>query len=737
MNKQIYPLTAQSLTLLVLAVLVTLTPMFGAVTPVQAQACEYWIAPAPAGNNANPGTNGQPWATIQHASARILATNGTNCTVWVKDGVYNGNNDLEERFSTMITFKAVNPYKAILQHTGTALELSGARNMTFEGFEFRHTGPTNSSLIVYVSQSDDLWAENIVFRNNIFHDSYNNDIIKIGNGSRFVTVEGNVFYNQGDNEQHMDVNSVTDVTIQDNVFFNDYAGSGRTDPGTTKHFIVIKDSNENEDGLLGSQRVTVRRNIFLHYEGEEDALVQIGNDGKPYHEAKDIRLENNLIIGNNTDEAGYAFGVSGAQNVSFVNNTVTGDFPSSAYAYRIVIKDENPLNQNITFYNNIWSDPTGTMGSGLNENDNDFSSGDDSSVTGFVLNNNLYWNGGASIPSGDVGSPMSTDTSRVVANPLLNTNQSGLILPRWNGSAFLSGSTTVRQEFVRLVNQYGQIPAGSPAIDRALPAQAPATDILGNGRGSAPDLGAFESGGGSAETPVPTQTAITSTPITPSPATPTATSSTQTSPTPVAPTPTLPSSPTATLPATGTFGDVPAGYWAQSFIHQLYESGITGGCQLSPLMYCPEDSVTRAQMAVFLLRGIHSSSYAPPNVGSSAGFGDVHPDYWSAAWIKQLAAEGITAGCGSGNYCPEGAVTRAEMAVFLLRSKHGASYNPPAVGSSTGFGDVASSHWAGAWIKQLVAEGITAGCAANAYCPESPVTRAQMAVFLLRSFDIP
>ncbi|HUF00048.1 MAG TPA: S-layer homology domain-containing protein [Anaerolineales bacterium] len=674
MIKMLLSVALRSTALFVLAALIAFTLFFGAVTPAQAQACQYWIAPAPAGNNANPGTNGQPWATLAHAASRVHSLNGANCIVWVKDGAYNGSNELEERFSTMITFKAVNPYKAIFQNAGVALEISGGANMTFEGFEFRHTGPGAGSLIVSVSQSDDGWAENIVFHNNVFHDSYNNDILKISNGSRFITVENNVFYNQGDNEQHIDINSVTDVTIQDNIFFNDYAGSGRPISGSAKHFIVIKDSNDNEDGLLGAQRITVRRNIFMHYEGDGDALVQVGNDGKPFHEANEVRFENNLIIGNNTDPAGYSFGVSGAKNVSFVNNTVAGNFPSSAYAYRIVIKDQNPLNQNITFYNNIWSDPTRTM--------EDFSSGDASSVTGFVLNNNLYWNGGSSIPSGDVGSPMSTDTNRVVGNPLLNTDQSGIILPRWNGSAFPSGNATIRQEFYRLVALYGQIAAGSAAIDKALPAQAPATDILGQSRGASPDMGAFEFAG-------------------------------------------------------GLFADVPPGYWSQSFIEELYDAGITGGCLAIPLMYCPEANVNRAEMAVFLLRGIHAASYAPPGVGGSTGFGDVPPNYWAAAWIKQLAGEGITAGCSNDGYCPEATVTRAQMAVFLLRSKYGASYSPPGVSGSTGFGDVPPDHWAAAWIKQLVAEGITAGCATNTYCPEAPVTRAQMAVFLVRTFNLP
>jgi hypothetical protein len=190
-------------------------------------------------------------------------------------------------------------------------------------------------------------------------------------------------------------------------------------------------------------------------------------------------------------------------------------------------------------------------------------------------------------------------------------------------------------------------------------------------------------------------------------------------------------------PSAAIFTDVPLTYWANTFIERLYHAGITGGCATNPIQYCPEASVTRAQMAVFLLRVIHSSSYTPPSVGAATGFGDVPPDYWAASWIKQLAAEGITSGCGNGNYCPEDPVTRSQMAVFLLRSKYGASYAPPGVGAGTGFGDVSPNYWAAAWIKQLVAEGITVGCGSGNYCPESSVTRAQMAVFLVRTFSLP
>jgi hypothetical protein len=186
-----------------------------------------------------------------------------------------------------------------------------------------------------------------------------------------------------------------------------------------------------------------------------------------------------------------------------------------------------------------------------------------------------------------------------------------------------------------------------------------------------------------------------------------------------------------------TFRDVPDHYWAWDFVERLYTAGITSGCNVDPVQYCPEAQVTRAQMAVFLERGIHGSSYVPPAVGGSSGFGDVAPAYWSAAWIKQLAADGITAGCGNGSYCPENLVTRAQMAVFLLRAKRGSAYIPPIIGAGSGFSDVPAGYWADTWIKQLAAEGITGGCGGGNYCPEAPVTRSQMAVFLVKTFNLP
>lgn len=176
-------------------------------------------------------------------------------------------------------------------------------------------------------------------------------------------------------------------------------------------------------------------------------------------------------------------------------------------------------------------------------------------------------------------------------------------------------------------------------------------------------------------------------------------------------------------------------YWAYSFIERVFASGITGGCFTDPRRYCPEDNVTRAQMAVFLLRGIHGAAYTPP-AATGTVFGDVPISHWAAAWIERLAQEGITGGCGGGLYCPENAATRAQMAVFLLRAKHGAAYVPPAV-NGTSFLDVPATYWADDWIAQLVAEGIASGCGNGYFCPDAPTTRAQMAVMLVRTFNLP
>ncbi len=185
------------------------------------------------------------------------------------------------------------------------------------------------------------------------------------------------------------------------------------------------------------------------------------------------------------------------------------------------------------------------------------------------------------------------------------------------------------------------------------------------------------------------------------------------------------------------FEDVPDGYWAEDEIYRLYASGITTGCSQDPLLYCPEQEANRAEMAVFLERGINTPGYQPPQ-GTGTLFADVPITYWAVNWIEQLYSDGITTGCAVDplRYCPNLPVTRAEMAVLLLRSKYGSGHIPPAV-DETSFDDVPITHWAADWIAELAAEGITTGVTPTAFDPEGFVTRAQMAVFLVRTFKLP
>jgi len=178
------------------------------------------------------------------------------------------------------------------------------------------------------------------------------------------------------------------------------------------------------------------------------------------------------------------------------------------------------------------------------------------------------------------------------------------------------------------------------------------------------------------------------------------------------------------------FADVPPDHWAFYQVEAMALAGITSGCGVN--IYCPSAMTTRTQMAVWLLRAIHGSDYLPP--AATGVFNDVPINHWAAPWIEQLAAEGITAGCGNGNYCPDAGVSRDQMAVFLLRGKHSSAYSPP---PATGvFNDVPLNHWAAPWIEQLAAEGITVGCGNGNYCPDVVVTRDQMAVFMVRAFEL-
>ena len=98
------------------------------------------------------------------------------------------------------------------------------------------------------------------------------------------------------------------------------------------------------------------------------------------------------------------------------------------------------------------------------------------------------------------------------------------------------------------------------------------------------------------------------------------------------------------------------------------------------------------------------------------------------------SATPITVGVGGGNYGAAQNTLRQQMAVFLLKAKFGICYTPPPC-TVPAFPDVPCSSNFAPWINELVAQGITGGCAGGNFCPTSPVNRQQMAVFLLKAFE--
>jgi hypothetical protein len=178
------------------------------------------------------------------------------------------------------------------------------------------------------------------------------------------------------------------------------------------------------------------------------------------------------------------------------------------------------------------------------------------------------------------------------------------------------------------------------------------------------------------------------------------------------------------------FADVPVSSPFHADILAVAAAGITAGCGGGN--YCPAAPVRRDQMAVFLLKSEHGPAYVPPDCAGT--FADVACPGSFTNWVEQLAAEGVTSGCGGGNYCPANSVTRAQMAVFLLKTSLGSGYVPPA---ATGvFNDVPVGAFAANFIEDLYNRAISGGCSASPllYCPDNPVLRQQMATFLVRTF---
>ncbi|HPW54539.1 MAG: S-layer homology domain-containing protein [Thermoanaerobaculaceae bacterium] len=215
---------------------------------------------------------------------------------------------------------------------------------------------------------------------------------------------------------------------------------------------------------------------------------------------------------------------------------------------------------------------------------------------------------------------------------------------------------------------------------------------------------------------------------------------------------------TLTLHIGDSFADVPGSDPGQRFVETIFHHGITSGCAAG--LFCPDDPITRWQMVVFLSQSIVGPAGVVPVSGSVRGnpydcvvggtslFTDVQPEDPGCRFVHFIYARGITAGCAPDLYCPGDPVNRWQMAVFLASAMVGEGNPIPVAGVVGGrayhcvaggvslFEDVPAADGGCPSVHYIYAAGVTAGCASSLYCPSSPNTRWQMAVFLTSAFGL-
>jgi len=437
------------------------------------------------------GSLAAPWASITYALDRVPDSS----LILVRPGLYSGRIRIRGSFAQGVTVRSEVPYQARLRADQAVLTIfndaANVEGIAIEGFDISHSGPGAAALVVQIQDGFQTETRRITLRDNILHDSYNNDILKINNGASQIRVVGNMFYNQSGSDEHIDINSVDDVVVEDNVFFNNFAASGRNNLNDTASFVVVKDSNGVDDEYLGARNVVLRRNVMLNWEGSiGSGFILFGEDGTANFEAFDCVVENNLLLGNSGNTQRSPMGVKGARDIVFRHNTIVGNLPANAFATRINREVDNQQIEAIRFVHNIFSDPTGTM-----QDFSDTLAADLSTARPCALTRNGYFNGAVAMPfdNTDVLN-ISGDAARIEANPNLPAN--AVQTPHWlpGSSVFNGGQARIRDAFVALVQNHGRPLSASAMNNAATPgADVPATDILGTLRpANAADLGCFE-----------------------------------------------------------------------------------------------------------------------------------------------------------------------------------------------------------------------------------------------------
>ena len=187
----------------------------------------------------------------------------------------------------------------------------------------------------------------------------------------------------------------------------------------------------------------------------------------------------------------------------------------------------------------------------------------------------------------------------------------------------------------------------------------------------------------------------------------------------------------AAVPSDGFTDD--DGHLSEQAFDALAELGVLDGTECSQGRICPGDPIPRWVVAVWLVRVVDGGNPAPADASL---FADVDPQEWWAPFPGRLSRLGITTGCSAepARFCPDRPVTRAQMAVLLVRAFDLAPVATAAESAAPAFVDIEDS-FARRHIGALAAAGITGGCSTDPlrFCPSTAVTRGQMALFLARA----
>ena len=487
------------------------------------------------------GTITAPWATVNYAVRNV--PKDALCTIIVRDGIYDGFTlqGSTYHFEYPCLIQSENPYKAKFKGRSRVFSIYNASNITFSGFDIYGEGMdidpvAGNEYVIHISNNS---TYNITFEDCIIHDSYNNDMIKINVHPENIIFSNCIFYNQcpRGGDQFFDIIGAFNVMIEKCIFFNHYESSerGGTFPSNnnipsnefltrSQGFILVKNMSERNRGA----DITIRKNIFFNWTGKPDACFIILGEGVGdetsfvHYQAENIHIENNLFLYNPYDDTyigrrGMLLAQS-VRNLKVRANTVLGTRPGGLYSTRgfmvythrsAIAKGELPstgweFTNNIFCDNQAWTGDNRPILSFVSSSNPPFEDdGTGKSVPGsYSLLNNLYWAGGVTgtwIVDPSTGGDrtkliVSEDNQRIETNPQLPADFDNLVLPvlASQGDTFISGNSTIREEFVRLALKYAVPQPGGAGIGNGDAGYMPEDDILDNPRGKTPSVGCYE-----------------------------------------------------------------------------------------------------------------------------------------------------------------------------------------------------------------------------------------------------